>query len=199
MSPDILTFSGRYFNFMTPETSEFDIYDIAQGLSNCCRFAGQTSTFYSVAQHSVLVSQLVPEQFALQGLLHDGAEAFIGDVTRPLKALLPDYKAIERRVESAIFHRFGLPSKLAPEVKKADIQMLGFEQRAFMNKGGEQWEVLQGADLSVAVELVPLLPAQARALFVDRYMEITGGLEFDPLVTDPSSKWPFKRLERGSL
>ena len=72
-TPDawILTFSGRHIDFLHPVPDEIRIGDIARGLSRACRFAGQTRTFYSVAQHSVLASRIVPEAFALEALLHE--------------------------------------------------------------------------------------------------------------------------------
>lgn len=144
--PTIRLHSGRYFDFTDPEHSEFDILDIAHSLSKLCRFTGHCDRFYSVAQHSVHVSGLVPPEDALAGLLHDASEAFLGDVAKPLKMILPDYQALEKRVEAAVLGRFGLPPELPASVKHADLVMLRTEQRDLMHAGSEVWAATDSVD-----------------------------------------------------
>jgi len=87
----ILTATGRRLDLTGSTANDIDPLDIAQGLSRACRFAGQTTAFYSVAQHSVLASYYVPPEDALPALLHDAAEAYLGDLTGPLKRLLVSF------------------------------------------------------------------------------------------------------------
>ncbi|MEM4379972.1 MAG: hypothetical protein QXL01_04720, partial [Thermoplasmatales archaeon] len=86
MEPWIETYSGKKFDYLAQ--SELDIEDIAHALSNLCRFNGHTRVFYSVAEHSVNVSSMVPPELKIAALLHDAAEAYIGDVPSPLKQLI---------------------------------------------------------------------------------------------------------------
>jgi 5'-deoxynucleotidase YfbR-like HD superfamily hydrolase len=169
----ILTASGRYFNLREPERNEYSIGDIATALSRICRFVGHTKAFYSVAQHSVYVSRLLPDKLALQGLMHDASEAYLGDVSYPLKGLLPEYRTLEKALEATIARVFGLPYPFDPAVKRADMVMLATERRDLMPEQDEPWPILSGVILS-AETIVPVSPDAARALFMQRIYELWG-------------------------
>jgi hypothetical protein len=158
VGPSIMLQSGAWFDFVSPNTSPFTIEDIAHGLAHICRYSGQCKGFYSVAEHSLLVSEMATG-FELEALMHDAAEAFLGDITRPLKQMLPDYKRIEAEVERAIFSRFGMQTPLPREVKQADLRVLAAEQRQIMPRGTDDW--LRGQDVVPAPVVVRNLPPEA--------------------------------------
>ena len=174
MSPTILTAEGTYFDFTDPAGSAFGIESIAHALSNICRYTGHCRAHYSVAQHSVLVSYQVPAEHALAGLLHDAAEAFVGDVAKPLKRLLPDYQALEARVEAAVLARFGLPPELPACVKHADLVLLVTEKRDLMPAcRSSEWSVTGVQPMERRIR--PWVPEQAKAAFLQRFQELTDG------------------------
>lgn len=181
MQPVILTSTGRYFSFVNPDPNSICIEDIATGLSRICRFTGHTRSFYSVAQHSVLVSHLVPSEHALAGLLHDASEAYLGDVSSPLKQLLPEYRELERKVEQAIATRFGLTLPLHPSVKKVDLQMLVTERRDLMPRpvpecaqiDAEAWAWVEAAAHPIGWVINAMSSGLACDTFLARFHELT--------------------------
>lgn len=144
MNPYILTHTGIHFDLVDPQPDMIDERDIAHALAHLCRFTGHTSRFHSVAEHSMGVAHHVDGKHKLEALLHDASEAYLGDVSLPLKSLLPDYRKIEDRVDAVIRERFGLPSAKSVEVKHADLRMLAIERDVLMPLDPTPWPVLAG-------------------------------------------------------
>lgn len=165
-----LTATGLHLDYAQPTVDQISIQDIATGLANCCRFAGQCNSYYSVAQHSVMASWIVPEGYALAALLHDAAEAYIGDIVHPLKSLLIEYRAIEACLMEQIAKRFGLPRGFHQDdhIKFADLVMLATERRDLMPDDATEWACIAGIQpISVVIE--PWPPVKARATFLSRF------------------------------
>lgn len=169
MYPSILTHLGNRFDFLNPESSLFGITDIAHALAHLCRFNGHCETFYSVAQHSVLVSHLVPAEDALAGLMHDAHEAFIGDVSAPLKMMLPDYRQLEAQIQSAVLAAFAI-SDIPSTVKHADLVALATEKRDLM-PADATW-ITEATPSDYRIMTLP--PVHAKQQFLARYAELAG-------------------------
>lgn len=175
-SPTILTGSGISQSLTYPSWRLVDDQDIAQALSRIPRFNGHTRQFYSVAQHCVLASQLVPAEDALAALLHDATEAYIGDMISPLKALLPAYRLIEQRVWVAIAKRFGVDTVMPNSVKQADLQLLATERRDLLPESPQEWPCLEGVEpLTDPIE--PWSPQLAEMAWGLRLEELTAQRE----------------------
>ncbi len=131
----IKTNSGIKFDIFKPKVSDVNIEDIAHSLSLLCRFNGNCRKFYSVAQHSVLVSHIIDTEYSLEGLLHDAPESITGDIIRPMKIWLPDFAVFEDKIDRVIAKRFGLLRTKASlaEVKRADNVALVTEARDLVN------------------------------------------------------------------
>lgn len=162
------TFTGKLVDLANFTEADVRLPDIAHALSLINRYTGHTITPYSVAQHSVMVSQLCEPKDAAWGLLHDASEAYLGDVARPLKAMLPDYVALERHVQQTIGRHFGLSWPIPAAVKVADNRALMAEKR-----------VLLSVDHDWGIEADPVVwPVrqygwqQAKEMFENRFKEI---------------------------
>lgn len=168
----IITFTGRRFYPLDPRVEDVNINDVAHALSNQCRFAGHCMQFYSVAQHSVLVSMMCPDKDALWGLLHDASEAYLVDVPSPLKRM-PEFKAYrdaEAKVMATICAAFGLDAHEPPSVKLVDKRMLATEARDLTFTKGHGWaSQLEPYDLHIQ----PWTPEHSRIRFLGRLHELT--------------------------
>jgi uncharacterized protein len=177
----ILTYSGRYVNLLKPDPVSISITDIAHALSQINRFGGHTRRFYSVAQHCVLTSRLVPLQYRLHALLHDAAEAYFGDMVQPLKRLdgNAQYRAWESMMQAEIFDRFSLGMQQSPECKaclhEADLIMLATERRDLMHPDTAPWPILDGIKPQVA-NINPVSSHLAESMFLTRFKELAGVL-----------------------
>lgn len=170
----IQTWSGLKFDPLNPDPEAIRIEDIAHALANVCRFTGHTNYFYSVAEHSVYVSQRCDPADALAGLLHDATEAYMADIAAPIKQdpIFDGYRAAERRLERVILERFGLAPVLPGSVKEADARMLATEATRIMTPLHLEWELY--AKPYEGMVIVGFEPVRACALFLDRFFALGG-------------------------
>lgn len=167
----ITTATGGKFDPLKPV---FSLKDIAHALGMNCRFNGHVSEFYSVAEHSVIVARLMKDHVGgdpMEGLLHDGTEAYLSDVPAPFKQFLPDFVDFDKRVDRALRAAFGIPLKCTAECKKADWLALFIEAYYLTPNQGEEFDDTYGLR-EEALELredfrpVPLTPVEATSFFM---------------------------------
>jgi uncharacterized protein len=180
--------SGRRLDLLDPSPLDIEIADIAHGLARVARWNGQTSGahIFSVAQHTLLVEAVmrvnaprIDDRLRLAALLHDAPEYVIGDMISPFKAVLGDgYKAVEKRLLSAIHIRFGLPpvldAAIARQIKAADrgaafleaTELAGFSQAEARRLFGRDPELPEAARQDY---LTPWSAAKAEKRFLARF------------------------------
>lgn len=166
--------SGAEFNYNYPDKTEATLDDLASALSNICRFSGHLPVFYSVAQHLVNCSRLVPLELQFDALMHDTAEAFTNDLPTPLKWSMPEFKELETRIESAMAKKFGFRFPYDPLVKQADTEMLILE-KLYVKKDDRPWPNYEGIEVAHLVPLVdlkPWSPKKAKKKFLSRFDEL---------------------------
>lgn len=169
----IQTYTGKQFFPLDPRPEDFAIEDIAHALSNTCRFAGHSLVFYSVAEHSVLVASLLTTEDALAGLMHDAAEAYIGDMPRPIKRGpgLEQYCKAEKEIERALAIRFNLSYPAdgwSQEVKWADDLALAIEKKLIMADEPAPWGTLPDPTDYLHIPL-GISPERAKLRFLETY------------------------------
>lgn len=166
------THSGRKFYPLDPRIEDIDFEDVAHHLSMICRYGGAARRFYSVAEHCVLMSRVASPEAALWALLHDAAEAYVGDMVRPLKQNLPAYVEVEDRILLLVAEKAGLDAGIPREVKDLDMRILLDERQAVMAPSECPWTVDSMEPLGVNIECLP--PAYAEIHWLRRFNELTG-------------------------
>ena len=175
----IETFMGRKFFLNDPV---FELDDIAHALGMKVRYGGHCGRFYSVAEHSVLVSELCETlgcASPMEGLLHDCVEAYLPDMPSPIKHVLPDFKALEHRLEAAMHKQFGIEK--TPGCKRADLLAMYIEADALLpsrgaflfpdDPNGLRAEAAQLRKHGFGV--VCFQPNAAKGYFLNRYRRLT--------------------------
>ena len=173
------TFSGILFDILDPESDDFRITDIAHHLSMESRFGGSTIFFYSVAQHSVYLSHIVPDDFKLAALLHDGTEAYLRDIPRPIKVILPEYVAIEQLLGARLALAFNLPVNVfeAPQITAYDEMMMCIEAASLLANPEPIFAKYGRPDRhirSIDPNFGGWDPDYAEQRFLDRFNELVG-------------------------
>jgi len=163
------TFTNKKFHFLNPSVEEVCIDDIAQALSMNCRYSGHVKEFYSVAEHSVLIADLVykltgDQQQAFDALLHDASEAYLTGVPRPIKPHLTGYMTIEAKAEEVIQQAFGC-RPMNDLIKEIDTHICGTEAKQLFRVVPSWCDDFEPVDIEVRC----WSPERARAEFLDRF------------------------------
>lgn len=157
----IMTCSHKMFDPLNPEVELIDITDIAHSLSMLCRANGHFRSFYSVGMHCVncareAIARNYSRKVQLACLLHDGSEAYLSDVTRPVKEEIPRYREIEDPLQDVIWQKF-LGEALTEEEYR---QVFEIDDDILEN----EFPALMGAKLK---ETVPVLQSEPQFQFED--------------------------------
>uniref|UniRef100_A0A6M3KDF5 HD domain-containing protein n=1 Tax=viral metagenome TaxID=1070528 RepID=A0A6M3KDF5_9ZZZZ len=183
---DIVTYTGKVFEFLNPKPEMVCIEDIAHALANMCRYTGHVKQFYSVAQHSVLMANADLPGDPLVRLLHDSAEVYIGDMASPWKGLLvvvdicneyyETVKCFEQRIGAVIGTALGVDLSPNPEIKLGDTRMFWTEVRDLMPKMPDdyKWGVSRMQPLDA--KIIPWNPIVAEGMFLATYNKLKENL-----------------------
>jgi 5'-deoxynucleotidase YfbR-like HD superfamily hydrolase len=166
------TASGKTVWPLDPRPEDIEIGDIAHHLARLNRWGGAIRSTYSVAEHSVLLSVHFSSRgkrsLARWALLHDAAEAYLGDIPRPLKPFFTDYARFERGLERVIWDKFGLRGPLPPEVKAADTAILG-DERDQLFKTSAQAKRKRPGETGLNIYCYEWAPKEAERCFLEHF------------------------------
>lgn len=168
------TYTGKKFFLLKPRLKDIDIKDIAHGLALQCRWTGQCRFHYSIAQHSYYCSFLGPDNEALDRLMHDASESFMGDMNRPLKHFTDAgvaYRKQEAVIQHLICKKFGLSLLEPSSVKIADNQMLMTEKKQLL-KPADWMGVWGDQNAIVKIKITKWSPEKAEKMFLKRFKEL---------------------------
>jgi hypothetical protein len=135
MPSKLIVVGTKYYDLLNPSHREISILDVATNLSGINRWTGWCRPSYSVAEHSLRVAEALPEHLRLSGLLHDGPEFVLGDVSAPLKSLLSDYQRLEQMWAAKFDEQFSIQSKNA-SVMAVDHLIRELERSVFCLDAG---------------------------------------------------------------
>lgn len=169
--PMIGTYTGKRFDPREFDEEYVDPRDIAHGLSLCCRYNGQCTTMYSVAEHCLRGSLIIGEDYALEFLLHDAAEAYLGDMIWPLKQFFPEFVELTDVYQDIIYETFGITERHHDIIKEMDDIMHATECRDIMHPDA----IDSSNDLlrpPLEYKLVPLSPYEAEQKYLKRFEQL---------------------------
>lgn len=176
LDPTINDIHGQPLHRLNLRDSEIDIEDLAVALSNTCRFGQRCPKYYSVAQHSLICSEMAPGHLALKALLHDAAEAYSFDIPKPEKSH-PAYAGlvqVQDDIQEMVYRHFGIDPSPCPELHEIDLRMRATERRELF---GRRATVTKDADARpYDIRIIPMLPDEARGQFLCRFRQLTNTL-----------------------
>lgn len=158
------TYNGRILDVLNFTEADVDIEDIAHSLSQICRFTGHTKGHYSVAQHCLLVSEMVPSSYALEGLLHEAEEPYTNDLHTELKYAhgMRIYREIGRQIRDVVWRHFGLESceDVHRMIKTVDTTLCELEKLCLFKD-------------SKLDRIKPMPAEEAEKKFLQRFIDLT--------------------------
>lgn len=176
----VLTHSGMEFDLSDPQPDMICLEDIAFSLAHQPRFNGHAKFHYSVAQHSILVANLVPDFLKMSALFHDAHETYIGDLVQPFKEFMGNevyeftaaLKRLTRKIDEAVAERFLLQNFGHPLIEAADLQALATERRDLL-PASSPWDCIAGVKPH-AFPIIRQFEKEARFNFLNMYYDLGG-------------------------